>query len=182
MAKKLTESNNEQRVEALCELTSDHQNNLIAELCSITGADESVAGAFLSALSWNVDVAMNRFFELNGDASKVMPQFIEQADIHAMAPSKKSVCFCRSTLQRVDGILESRGIICNSCFRTIKNTLYVCNDRHYCWYQQLVGSGAYSICSECYNLSIGDSPENETETNSNEFVCKKVDISLTKIS
>lgn len=45
----------------------------IADFCAITGAETDVAKAFLKACSWNSEIAMNRYFEFNGDVSKLAP-------------------------------------------------------------------------------------------------------------
>ena len=92
------------------------------------------------------------------------------------------MCFCFMTLHKCpDQIDANQGYLCQSCFKTIAGSLYNCGRGKECSFKQ-IQTGTFMICSECYNLSNEDSPENETETNSNEFVCKKVDISLTKIS
>ena len=171
-ATKLQSSNNQQ---------SNSSLSAIFEFCSITGADESAAETFLNAFSWDIHIAMNRFFELNGDASKLMTQSTEQVDIDAITGSPNTFCFCKGPLQRDDGVKGSEGDVCQSCFNPIRETLYSCSKGQACCYEQIAAQ-SYTICSECYNLSNEDSPENVTETNSNEFVCKKVGISLTKIS
>ena len=160
---------------------SDSKLSAIAEFCSITGADTSVAEAFLGAVSWEISTATNRFFELNGDASKLMPQSVQQDDIGAIAGSLNTLCFCKSPLRRYDGIMESAGYVCTSCWKPIREIRYRCSNGQNCIFEA-IHPEPYHICWECYNLLNEDSPENEIETNSNEFVCKKVKISLTKIS
>ena len=154
--------------------TMEHRSHLIVEFCSITGAPTTIARSFLSASSWNTNIAMNQFFELNGDASKLI-------FLVAIAESLHTLCFCKRRLKRYDGVKESEGCVCKSCLNPIRQTLYWCSEGQRCCYRQIAGND-YRICSECYNMSNEDSPDKETETNDSDFVCKKVDISLTKRS
>ena len=92
------------------------------------------------------------------------------------------MCFCFMALRKYrDKVQESQGYSCKSCFRQIEGTMYYCRRRRGCPFKNNT-TNTYVMCSDCHDTSDVGNSENESETNRNDFVCKKVDISLSKIS
>jgi len=53
-------------------MSSSHESAIV-DFSAITGAEPSVAKAFLRACSWDQSTAVNRYFEFDGDISKLAP-------------------------------------------------------------------------------------------------------------